>query len=75
MTPTSDRNSHMIEIALQESLEVIGFIQRPRESTSFTSLDLETKNYTKILNNKKVRVFYFLQKKLDFLNFFLVPKI
>ena len=50
---------HMVEIALQESLEVIGLIQRPRESTSFTPLDLETKNYTKILKNKKVRVFYF----------------
>ena len=70
-----DIRIHMVEIALQESLEVIGFIQRPRESTSFTSLDLETKNYTKILKNKKVRVFYFLQKILVFLNLFLVPKI
>ena len=57
----------MVEIALQESLEVIGLIQRPRESTSFTPLDLETKNYTKILKNKKVIVFYFLQN--FFLNF------
>ena len=45
---------HMVELALQESLEVIGLIETPRESTSFGPLDLETKNYTKILKNKKV---------------------
>ena len=47
---------HMVEIALHESLEVIviGLLERPRESTSFGPLDLETKNYTKILKNKKV---------------------
>ena len=51
---------HMVEIALQESLEVIRLIQIPRKSTSFDSLDLETKNYTKILKNKKVRVLLIL---------------
>ena len=45
---------HMVEIALHESLEVIGLLERPRESTPFGPLDLETKNYTKILKNKKV---------------------
>ena len=45
----------MLEIRLIGDLHVTLYPPRHRESTSFTPLELETKSYTKILKNKKVR--------------------
>ena len=44
-----------VEIRLIGPSHRIQDVQNPRESTSFTPLGLLSKNYTKILRNKKVR--------------------